>query len=71
MGSIFQRFHLLPTLSAYENVELVGRMVGMTASDCRERAESLLATVGLGHRLQHRPSELVEGSSNALPLRAR
>ena len=27
MGSIFQRFHLLPTLSAYENVELVGRMV--------------------------------------------
>ena len=32
MGSIFQRFHLLPTLSAYENVELVGRLVGMTAA---------------------------------------
>lgn len=68
MGSIFQRFHLLPTLSAYENVELVGRMVGMTATDCRERAESLLATVGLGHRLQHRPSELSGGEQQRVAI---
>jgi ABC-type lipoprotein export system ATPase subunit len=68
MGSIFQRFHLLPTLSAYENVELVGRMVGMTAYDCRERAESLLATVGLGHRLQHRPGELSGGEQQRVAI---
>lgn len=68
MGSIFQRFHLLPTLSAYENVEFVGRMVGMTANDCRERAEALLATVGLGHRLQHRPSELSGGEQQRVAI---
>lgn len=68
MGSIFQRFHLLPTLSAYENVELVGRLVGMNASDCRERAEALLATVGLSHRLQHRPSELSGGEQQRVAI---
>lgn len=68
MGSIFQKFHLLPTLSAYENVELVGRLVGMTASDCRERAEALLATVGLSHRLKHRPSELSGGEQQRVAI---
>ena len=68
MGSIFQRFHLLPTLSAYENVELVGRLVGMSASDCRERAEALLATVGLSHRLNHRPCELSGGEQQRVAI---
>jgi ABC-type lipoprotein export system ATPase subunit len=68
MGSIFQRFHLLPTLSAYENVELVGRLVGMAASDCRARAEALLATVGLSHRLQHRPCELSGGEQQRVAI---
>lgn len=68
MGSIFQKFHLLPTLTAYENVEVVGRLVGMAAAVCRERAEGLLETVGLSHRLQHKPNQMSGGEQQRVAI---
>lgn len=66
VGFIFQFYHLLPELTVMDNV-LLGAMIvngaGYVpkAAACRERAESLLTSMGLGHRLRHRPSELSGG----------
>lgn len=58
IGYIFQSFHLLPALSALENV-LLGMYIG---GHCDvERATQLLERVGLGDRLQHRPAQLSVG----------
>jgi putative ABC transport system ATP-binding protein len=61
VGMIFQNFNLIPTMTAAENVELAlafGRVRGRERS---ERAEQLLARVGLAGRTSHRPSELSGG----------
>ncbi len=55
IGYVFQAFHLLPSLSAEENV-----LLGMLRPD-PERARQLLARVGLEHRLRHRPQQLSIG----------
>jgi lipoprotein-releasing system ATP-binding protein len=67
IGMIFQFYHLLPELTTLENV-LAPLMIGMgwwswlwSRSTAREEASELLATVGLGHRLHHKPSELSGG----------
>lgn len=66
-GFIFQFYHLMPELSALENVTLPA-MIGRSAlswwrtkAQCRRRAKGLLERVGLGHRLAHRPKELSGG----------
>ncbi|MEM6689951.1 MAG: ABC transporter ATP-binding protein [Planctomycetota bacterium] len=67
IGVIFQFYHLLPELSAIENV-MAPAMIGHSALDfirhrksLREHAESMLERVGLQHRMKHRPTEMSGG----------
>jgi len=61
VGLVFQRFHLLPMLTALENVELPMAEAGVGRRERRERAAGLLDHVGLGDRVRHRPGELSGG----------
>lgn len=61
VGLVFQRFHLLPMLTALENVELPMAEAGMRRKERRERAALLLEKVDLGHRTRHRPGEMSGG----------
>ena len=61
LGFIFQAYHLLPELNIRENVMLPGMLAGKSRKESRERAESLLETVGLKERMHHRPNELSGG----------
>ena len=58
VGLVFQAFHLIPTLSALENVAFPLYPTTVPAKERRRLAESRLEQVGLGHRLQHRPGQL-------------
>ncbi|HLU25264.1 MAG TPA: ABC transporter ATP-binding protein [Longimicrobiales bacterium] len=70
VGFVFQTFHLIPTLTALENVlvplELNGGIGDGKAA--RERARSLLARVGLGDRLHHYPAQLSGGEQQRVAL---
>jgi len=61
MGFVFQQFNLIPVLSAIENVELPLLLAGVHGKEARRRAALTLERVGLGHRVEHRPSELSGG----------
>jgi len=61
LGFVFQRFHLLPVLTALENVELPMAEAGVSRAERRERARALLDYVGLGSRAGHRPTQLSGG----------
>lgn len=61
MGFIFQFHHLLPELSATENVMLPALLKGESKKIIVSRASMLLSDVGLSHRLNHKPSELSGG----------
>ncbi len=61
IGFVFQSFHLLPSLSALRNVELPSLYSKQARRTRREHARQLLERVGLGERLDHRPSELSGG----------
>jgi len=61
IGFVFQAFHLVPVLSALENVEYPLWIAGVDRRVRRHRASELLAAVGLGDRLTHRPDELSGG----------
>lgn len=61
VGLVFQRFHLLPMLTALENVELPMAEAGLGRRERLERAEALLARVGLADRMRHRPGEISGG----------
>jgi putative ABC transport system ATP-binding protein len=68
IGFVFQRFYLMPTLSARENVELPMAEAGVTKSDRAARARELLEYVALGHRERHRPSELSGGEQQRVAI---
>ncbi|MFC6718330.1 ABC transporter ATP-binding protein [Natrialbaceae archaeon GCM10025810] len=68
VGIVFQRFHLLPSLSARANVALPLVQRGMGKSARRERAEDLLERVGLGDRLEHLPGELSGGECQRVAI---
>jgi putative ABC transport system ATP-binding protein len=61
IGFVFQRFFLLPMLTAFENVELPQAEAGAGRAERGERTRELLDYVGLGRRAGHRPSELSGG----------
>jgi len=61
IGFVFQRFFLLPMLSAWENVELPQAEAGVGREARRRRTAELLEYVGLSHRTHHRPSQLSGG----------
>ena len=61
IGFIFQSFHLVPRLSAAENVELPMMLKGDPPRSRREAAREMLESVGLDHRLDHRPDQLSGG----------
>ena len=61
VGFVFQRFFLLPMLTAWENVELPQSEAGRTRGERRERTAELLEYVGLTERAGHRPSQLSGG----------
>lgn len=61
IGFIFQAFHLVNRLTARENVELPMMLAGISASERRKAAQEMLAMVGLGERMTHRPNQLSGG----------
>lgn len=61
LGFVFQFHHLLLEFSALENVALPLLIQGAEETEAQERARAILAEVGLGHRLEHRPSALSGG----------
>src|SRR3989304_7501573 len=61
IGFVFQHFNLLHTLTALENVDIAMRFSGVSRSKRKIRAFELLSSIGLGDRVNHRPSELSGG----------
>ena len=68
IGFVFQRFYLLPMLTAWENVELVQSEAGAGAAERRARTRELLEYVGLGGRAGHRPSQLSGGEMQRVAI---
>jgi putative ABC transport system ATP-binding protein len=68
IGFIFQRFHLLPVLTAAENVELPMSEAGVSAKGRRERSRELLAYVGLAERAEHRATQLSGGEMQRVAI---
>jgi putative ABC transport system ATP-binding protein len=68
IGFVFQSFHLVPRLTAVENVELPMLFAGTDPTERRSRAEAALVTVGLSDRAAHRPSQLSGGERQRVAL---
>jgi ABC-type lipoprotein export system ATPase subunit len=68
MGFIFQTFNLIPTLNAFENVELPMALCGKPKEEQRERTFRLMQMVGLEKRLYHRPKELSAGEMQRVAI---
>jgi putative ABC transport system ATP-binding protein len=68
VGFVFQNFNLLPHISAQENVELPMLFGGVPPRERRQRAAELLTRVGLGDRLDHKPTELSGGQMQRVAI---
>ena len=68
LGFVFQRFHLLPVLTAQENVELPMAEAGVSKGERNARARELLAYVGLEHRASHRATQLSGGEMQRVAI---
>src|SRR6266536_1108356 len=68
IGFIFQQFILIPTLTARENVEIALAPTGLRGADREDAASTLLATVGLGRRGDHLPSQLSGGEQQRVAI---
>jgi putative ABC transport system ATP-binding protein len=68
VGMIFQNFNLIPTMTAAENVRLALAFGGLRGRPREERTRELLRRVGLGDRMEHRPSELSGGEQQRVAI---
>lgn len=68
LGFVYQFHHLLPDFDALENVVLPQLIAGVEPDAARERATQLLSTLGLGERLEHRPSKLSGGEQQRVAV---
>lgn len=68
LGFVYQFHHLLPDFTAEENVVLPQIIHGATRAEADARAKSLLTTLGLSHRLDHRPSKLSGGEQQRVAV---
>ena len=68
IGFVFQSFHLIPRLSAAENVELPLVLAGLAPAQRRERVTRIMAAVGLADRAHHRPDQLSGGQRQRVAI---
>ncbi len=68
IGFVFQFYHLLPEFTALENVMMPALCQGGKPGDCLERAEELLAQVGLQERMTHKPGQLSGGEQQRVAI---
>jgi ABC-type lipoprotein export system ATPase subunit len=68
IGTVFQFFHLLTTLTAAENVELPLQLLGVATAERERRVRELLERVGVGHRANARPAELSGGEMQRVAI---
>ena len=70
VGHVFQELNVIPTLTAYENVELPMLTIKKPKAERKERAEMLLRTMGLEDRMKHKPDELSGGQRQRVAIAA-
>lgn len=68
IGFIFQKYNLIPTLNAIENVALVMGFAGVETKKRMSRAQDLLTKVGLSQRIDHKPSEMSGGEQQRVAI---
>ena len=68
VGMVFQAFHLIPSMTITENVELPMRFAEVDRTERVQRVRESLERVGLGNRMEHRPSELSGGEQQRVSL---
>ncbi len=68
IGFVFQFHHLLPEFTAFENVCIPGYIGKNAENEIQNRAKSLLDFLGLGHRLEHKPSEMSGGEQQRVAI---
>ena len=68
VGMVFQSFHLIPSMTITENVELPMRFAEVDRAERAQRVRESLERVGLGNRLEHRPSELSGGEQQRVSI---
>jgi putative ABC transport system ATP-binding protein len=68
IGFIFQFYHLIPVLTAYENVELPLLLLPLSAAQRRQQVQTALQLVGLSDRMSHRPGQLSGGQQQRVGI---
>jgi len=68
IGFVFQFFHLIPRLTAAENVELPLMLAGMPPEERHQRVQAMLATLGIADRARHRPDQLSGGQRQRVAI---
>ena len=68
VGFVFQFYHLLPVLTAYENVELPLLLLPLSSSQRKKQVINALELVGLGERMKHRPGQLSVGQQQRVGI---